>query len=83
MERGDRKQQAVSVPPMMREQYAWYRLATDVFFLLSQGEEGDQGPSGEVGAQGPPVKYFLLNSVIHLLYYVISFFLLLVRKKLL
>lgn len=58
----------------MRKQYAWYGLATDAFLLLSQGEEGDQGPSGEVGAQGPPVKYFLLNSVTHLLYYVISFF---------
>lgn len=45
----------------MMEQYAQYRLATDVFLLLSQGEEGDQGPSGEVGAQGPPVKYFLLK----------------------
>lgn len=45
----------------MTEQYAQYGLATDVFLLLSQGEEGDQGPSGEVGAQGPPVKYFLLK----------------------
>lgn len=46
-----------------------------------QGEEGDQGPIGEVGAQGPPVKYFLLNSVTHLLYYVIFF--LIVRKQVL
>lgn len=49
--------------------------------LLSQGEEGDQGPSGEVGAQGPPVKYFLLNNVTHLLYYVLSFFLLSYCRK--
>lgn len=47
----------------MREQYTLYGLATDVFLLLSQGEEGDQGPIGEVGAQGPPVNYFLLNSI--------------------
>jgi len=32
-----------------------------VSILLSQGEEGDQGPIGEVGAQGPPVKYFLFE----------------------
>lgn len=37
----------------------WF--GTGVCLLLSQGEEGDQGPSGEVGAQGPPVKYFLLK----------------------
>lgn len=30
--------------------------------LLFWGEEGDQGGLGEVGAQGPPVKYF---SVLH------------------
>lgn len=57
---GDRK--LGQAPHTMTEQYAWYGLAADVFLLLSQGEEGDQGPSGEVGAQGPPVKYFLLKS---------------------
>lgn len=45
----------------MTEQYARYGLATGVCLLPSQGEEGDQGPSGEVGAQGPPVKYYLLK----------------------
>lgn len=58
---GDRVHYVVNVPHTMAEQYGWYGLATNVFLLLSQGEEGDQGPIGEVGAQGPPVKYFLLK----------------------
>lgn len=54
--------------------------------MLSQGEEGDQGPVGEVGAQGPPVKYFLLNSVYyfllqtHWLYYVAYYLFLLIAR---
>lgn len=30
-----------------------------VSLLFAQGEEGDQGSPGEVGAQGPVVRYYI------------------------
>lgn len=35
---------------------------------LFQGEEGEQGMLGEVGAQGLPVKYFTVSFFSHTLY---------------